>query len=93
MIKHIQLPLNRYHEACGKVDNELFIAAFVAEMNKYVKLLKVDENTWFTNPHGLSDKNNHSSPADVCRIAAAAMRFDVLKEIVSKRFYECTVIS
>jgi D-alanyl-D-alanine carboxypeptidase len=55
--------------------------------------MKIDDTTNFTNPHGLSDKNNHSTPSDVCRIASLAMKNKHLKEIVSRRYYECTVVS
>ena len=55
--------------------------------------MKIDENTNFTNPHGLSDKHNHSTPADVCKIASLAMKNKHLKDIVSRRYYECTVVS
>lgn len=55
--------------------------------------MKIDENTNFTNPHGLSDKLNHSTPADVCKIASLAMKNKHLKDIVSRRYYECTVVS
>lgn len=38
-----------------------YIAAFVAEMNKQAKNLKL-EKVNFSNPHGLSEKANHASP-------------------------------
>jgi hypothetical protein len=56
------LPLKRYHEASSSIDNEFFIDAFVDEMNRYAKILKIEDRTNFTNPHGLTDKNNHSTP-------------------------------
>lgn len=93
LIRHLSLPIRRYTDACLKLDNKLFIMAFVAEMNKYSKFMKLDENTLFTNPHGLSDKQNHSTPADICKITSFAMRSDLFREIVSKKFYECTVVS
>lgn len=62
-------------------------------MNKHAKYQKIDEHSLFTNPHGLSDKNNHSTPADICRIASQILKNDLMKEIVSKKFFECTVVS
>ena len=62
-------------------------------MKRYSKLMKIDDTTNFTNPHGLSDKNNHATPADVCKIASIAMKNKLLKEIVSRRYHECTVLS
>lgn len=93
MMKHQQLPLKKYHEANSKVENMLYMAAFISEMNKHAKWLKLDENTAFTNPHGLSDKNNHSSPADICRLTAYAMKHRLFREVVAKKYFECTVIS
>lgn len=93
LLKHSNLPLKRLHEASSKMDNKLYIQAFVQEMRRYSKLMKIDDTTNFTNPHGLSDKNNHSTPADVCKIASIAMKNKLLKEIVSRRYHECTVLS
>ena len=93
LLKHLSLPLKRYNEACTKLDNKLFIMAFVAEMNKYSKYMKIDDTTLFKNPHGLSDKNNHSTPADVCKLTSFALKSELFREIISKRFYECTVVS
>jgi hypothetical protein len=45
-----------YHSANSKLDNELYIMAFVNEMNRYARFMKVEETTNFSNPHGLSDK-------------------------------------
>lgn len=92
-IKHSSMPLKKFHEAGSKLENKLYINAFVSEMNKHAKWLKVDEDTNFTNPHGLSDKNNHSTPADICRVTSHLLRSELMREIVSKRFYECSVIS
>lgn len=93
LFKHLSLPLRNYNQASSKLDNQLFIMAFIAEMNKYAKYMKIDEFTNFSNPHGLSDKNNHSTPGDICKLASFAMRSDLFREIVNKRFYECTVVS
>jgi len=61
-------------------------------MNKQAKKLKLDKSN-FSNPHGLSEKANHASPSDICIITANAMKYDLFKEIVGKKSYECVVIS
>jgi Tfp pilus assembly protein PilF len=37
LLKHSNLPLKRLHEASSKMDNKLYIQAFVAEMKRYCK--------------------------------------------------------
>ncbi|CDW73870.1 d-alanyl-d-alanine carboxypeptidase family protein [Stylonychia lemnae] len=69
-----------------------YIQAFVQEMNKQAKKLKLDKPN-FSNPHGLSEKANHASPSDICIITANAMKYDLFKEIVGRKQYECIVIS
>lgn len=65
-----------------------YIKAFVAEMNKQAKKLKLSKVN-FSNPHGLSEKANHASPYDVCKIANAALKYDLIKDIVNKKHYSC----
>ena len=61
-------------------------------MNRQAKKLKL-EKVNFSNPHGLSEKANHASPHDVCKIATYALKYDLIKEIVNKKSYQCTIIS
>jgi hypothetical protein len=35
--KHFALPFDKYHQASSQSDNELYIAAFVSEMNRYAR--------------------------------------------------------
>lgn len=93
LVKHFGQSLDQYHLASFKLDNELYIMAFVGEMNKQARVLKIEESTRFSNPHGLSDKNNHSTPSDVCKMTAFALRLDLFRDIVSKRFHECITVS
>jgi D-alanyl-D-alanine carboxypeptidase len=53
-------------------------------MNRQVKKLKLDKAN-FSNPHGLSEKANHASPSDICAIIAYALKYDMFREIVSKK--------
>ncbi len=72
--------------------HESYIAAFVSEMNRQAKKLKI-EKAHFSNPHGLQEKANHASPADICKITTYAMKYDLIREIVGKKQYTCTVIN
>jgi D-alanyl-D-alanine carboxypeptidase (penicillin-binding protein 5/6) len=64
----------------------------VQEMNKQAKKLKLDKAN-FSNPHGLSEKANHASAQDICKITSYALKYDLIKEIVNKKSHKCTVIS
>eukprot|EP00350_Pseudokeronopsis_sp_OXSARD2_P001947 CAMPEP_0170552836 /NCGR_PEP_ID=MMETSP0211-20121228/10736_1 /TAXON_ID=311385 /ORGANISM="Pseudokeronopsis sp., Strain OXSARD2" /LENGTH=120 /DNA_ID=CAMNT_0010860861 /DNA_START=245 /DNA_END=607 /DNA_ORIENTATION=+ len=57
-----------------------YISAFVLEMNRQAKRLGLDKVN-FSNPHGLSEKANHASPQDVCKIASYALKYDLIKDI------------
>ena len=67
-------------------------AAFVADMNAYVKELGC-KDTYFANAHGLddtsvagfeSDKQNHTTANDMYLIAKKALENDVIRQISSK---------
>ena len=45
------------------------------------------ENTHFTNPHGLDDKEHYSSARDLAIIMAAAMKNELFSRIVSTRSF------
>ncbi len=61
-------------------------------MNRQAKKLKLDKSN-FSNPHGLSEKANHASPSDICAITAQALKYDLFREIVSKKQHDCIVLS
>ena len=69
------------HLANFEFGQEEYIKAFVNEMNKQAKKLKLN-HTNFSNPHGLSEKANHASAQDVCKIATYALKYDLIREIV-----------
>ncbi len=67
-------------------------AAFVAEMNSYVKKLGC-KNTYFANPHGLDDEDvkgygsktqNHTTASDMYIIAKEALKNQTIVRISSK---------
>jgi D-alanyl-D-alanine carboxypeptidase len=59
-------------------------SSFVREMNKlaYKNHLR---STVYTNPHGLADKANHSTAAELAHLANYAMKNSVFRKIVSTK--------
>ena len=57
---------------------------FVAEMNRTAEKLGL-KNTHFTNPHGLPSKPHYSSASDLVRIAAAASKYQLLRDAANAR--------
>ena len=62
---------------------------FIREMNLQVKALFL-KNTKFTNPHGLSDKANHSTAYELCKIASHAIRVPLIATIVNTKEFKTT---
>ncbi len=58
------------------------VEAFVELMNKKALELEL-ENTNFTNPHGLDDKNHYTTALDLAKMTSYAMTIPKFKEIVS----------
>lgn len=50
------------------------------------------KNSSFSNPHGLSDKANKSSANDMLRLAMAALKYDLFKEIVNTYLHHSNVV-
>ena len=65
------------------------VAAFVAEMNRQAKALKMEE-TKYLDPHGLA--NNQSSPRDLAALAVHALKDKRFAQYVQTRRHECMVI-
>jgi len=59
---------------------------FIELMNEKAKDLGA-LNSNFVNPHGLHDDNHYTTAYDLSRIAIAAYKNEVIKEIVNKRKY------
>jgi len=60
-------------------------AGFIAEMNRQAKELKMAD-TNYLDPHGLG--KNTSTPADLAKLAAAAMKLPRFAKVVGTRRYE-----
>ena len=61
-------------------------AAFVQLMNEKAAELGC-VNTHFTNPHGLHNDDHYSTAYDIYLIAAAAMKYEIFRTIVSTEVY------
>jgi len=46
-------------------------------------------NTVYTNPHGLADKANHSTAAELAHLANYAMKNSVFRKIVATKTHNC----
>ncbi|OYW11159.1 MAG: hypothetical protein B7Z55_19715, partial [Planctomycetales bacterium 12-60-4] len=57
---------------------------FVAEMNRTAAQLEMSDTHYF-NPHGLTHSEHHSSARDQFRLAAAAIKLPLFREIVAVR--------
>jgi serine-type D-Ala-D-Ala carboxypeptidase (penicillin-binding protein 5/6) len=71
----------------GKKDDP--VAAFVAEMNRQAGALKMEE-TKYLDPHGLAA--NRSSPRDLAKLAAHALKIKHFAQYVQTRRHQCTVV-
>jgi len=67
------------------------VSEFVKEMNKVVMKLGL-RSTSFTNPHGLSEKGNRSTAADLGKIAYNAMEIPLIQKVSSTQSYEAEVV-
>jgi D-alanyl-D-alanine carboxypeptidase (penicillin-binding protein 5/6) len=76
----------------GKSSKQDSVSRFVAEMNRTAERLGM-KDTKFVNPHGLPDEDHVSTARDLLRLAAAAMKNSLFREIVSTRQYTCQVTS
>jgi D-alanyl-D-alanine carboxypeptidase (penicillin-binding protein 5/6) len=64
---------------------------FIREMNKLSIKLGL-KNTQFVNPHGLSEKGNKSTAADLGKLASIAIQVPLIEKIVSTKNYSTFVI-
>lgn len=65
---------------------------FIQEMNEEAARLGM-ANTGYENPHGLTAKGHRTTASDMAKLAVAAMRNDLFREIVATRQYVCHVQS
>lgn len=75
----------------GEKGPEAAYQRFVAQMNEDARQLGMTASH-FKNTHGLTEVGHHTSAADLLKLAAAAMQFDLFREIVAMPRYGCTVI-
>lgn len=68
----------------GGEDEEAAQVRFVERMNETAAALGC-ENTHFTNPHGLHHEQHYTTARDLAKIAEAAMKKDIFRQIVSAR--------
>lgn len=68
----------------GGEDEETAKARFVDRMNEKAADLGC-ENTHFTNPHGLHHEQHYTTARDLAKIAEAAMKKDIFRQIVSAK--------
>lgn len=64
------------------------VEGFAALMNQKAAELQL-QDTHFTNPHGLDDPEHYTTALELAKIAAAAMKSDIFKSIVST--YKITI--
>jgi len=62
------------------------VKEFVKEMNKLAKKFGL-KNTYYANPHGLSEKGNRSTAADLGKLAFLALQIPLIETIVSCKTY------
>eukprot|EP00742_Colponemidia_sp_Colp-10_P006939 GILJ01007448.1.p1 GENE.GILJ01007448.1~~GILJ01007448.1.p1 ORF type:complete len:398 (+),score=27.19 GILJ01007448.1:103-1296(+) len=63
---------------------------FVRAMNSIANQIGL-RNTIFTNPHGLSQRSNQSTAADVGKLASVALQDHVFSKVVNTSRYMCIV--
>ena len=61
-------------------------------MNRYARAIGM-ENTTYNNPHGLGDKNNKSTAADLGKLACVCMQDPIFRDLTSRRIYKCQGIN
>jgi len=67
-------------------DNAGSISAFTAKMNAKARALGC-ANSNFKNPHGLTVGGQYSTARDMARVAMAAYRNDVIRDVVRRKYF------
>lgn len=62
------------------------IEQFMEELNQFIQQFGI-KDTHFTNPHGLHDDAHYTTAYDMARIAQAAMRNPLFREVVQTEHY------
>lgn len=69
-------------------NNKKAVNYFIGEMNKRAYGLGM-ARTHYSNPHGLSDKNNYSTCLDIARLCDEALNNKEFSQIVTTKQYSC----
>lgn len=64
---------------------------FLKEMNFQAQKIKMT-STFYDSPHGLMNKNNVSTAADVALLVAECMKIDIYRRIVGTKVFETTAL-
>ena len=80
----------RENPAYAQFRGKFALKHFLQYMNETAQELELS-NTLYSNPHGLCDKNNRSTAADVAKLTAIAMKNDLFRQIVIKQKYSCVI--
>lgn len=67
-------------------DNAGSVSAFAVKMNAKMRLLGCT-NSHFRNPHGLTASGQHSTASDMARVAMAAYRNEVIRDVVRRKYW------
>lgn len=62
-----------------------YVSTFVHEMNRVAKKVLHLKHTHYSNPHGLSDRSNHSTAFEQAILASYAMKIPEFANIVNTR--------
>ena len=63
---------------------------FIEEMNECAKKLKL-KNTIYANAHGLPNDLNKSTVFDLCKLSSFAMKNEIIRQVVQKKYYRVSV--
>ena len=66
------------------------IEMFVFEMNNFCKKIGL-KKTKFSNPTGLNNENNYSTPYDLAILTSFCFKNHMLRKIMKKKFYKCQI--
>lgn len=64
------------------------VDTFIGMMNDEVSNLGLDQTTHFTNPVGIFDEDNYSTPYDIAMILEAAMADEICNKVLTTKVYE-----
>ena len=69
---------------------KLFVKNFLQYMNELAVELELT-GTYYSNMHGLCNKNNRSTAADIAKLVAYAMKNVLFRQVVKQQKYSCVI--